>query len=303
VLIDLFEKVSKGTFWPDPKLVASGFPERLRWTVGQPLGTRGSFQSFSLSHNFLIRGIEKSIHGKVTNEFVVLGDDVVIFDGDVAREYLHALDLIGVKIATEKSVISYTSAEFAGYFIERDMMNRAGRTRATSGANVRSQAQALGAKAKEEIVLTMQDLQLVEAFARLPKSIGGFGWTTNQSLGEALNKDVTLSALAVILAEVPQEIFPDLTKDDPYMVACQHVCGILGFSMRELRDMVQESPSAKILGKTYVPLPIEIVDTMAYSYLLKKEEALDREAFAQFGYDTTTRESFVSRNKETLNHV
>lgn len=51
--------------------------------------------------------------------YQVLGDDIVIFDRDVAAQYLIEMATLGVKINLVKSVVSMTSFEFAKRFVHQ----------------------------------------------------------------------------------------------------------------------------------------------------------------------------------------
>jgi len=47
------------------------------------------------------------------NGYLILGDDIVISNESVAKEYLKIMDALGVQINLSKSVISKKFAEFA----------------------------------------------------------------------------------------------------------------------------------------------------------------------------------------------
>jgi len=72
----------------------------------------------ALTHHFVVQMAAYRC-GKVTwfSQYLVLGDDIVIFDRDVAKQYLMLMALLGVKINLVKSVVSTTSFEFAKRFI------------------------------------------------------------------------------------------------------------------------------------------------------------------------------------------
>jgi hypothetical protein len=83
----------------------------VRWEVGQPLGLLSSFPSFSLWHHDIIQFAAnyKRFHNglplKFFKQYRLLGDDVVIYDKEVARRYQDLMSKIGVKINLTKSVI------------------------------------------------------------------------------------------------------------------------------------------------------------------------------------------------------
>lgn len=85
--------------------------QSVRWAVGQPLGLLSSFPSFALWHHDIIQlaaNWENFHNGKPLRffkQYRLLGDDVVIFNTEVARRYQWLLNQIGLKINMTKSVI------------------------------------------------------------------------------------------------------------------------------------------------------------------------------------------------------
>lgn len=108
--------------------------ETISWKRGQPLGLLPSFSCYALFHNVLLLGLcEKN---KVSaNCFRILGDDIVISNDVVHKDYLRALELMEVEISKEKSFSSKDYAEFAGYFITTDQIIRAGKFRPLKADN------------------------------------------------------------------------------------------------------------------------------------------------------------------------
>lgn len=92
---------------------------RLPFSVGQPLGYYASWPLFSLSHHMVVWLAAERVYpgsGKF-KAYAILGDDVVIADSRVAKEYQEILSKLEVKISTSKSLISNSGAfEFAKRF-------------------------------------------------------------------------------------------------------------------------------------------------------------------------------------------
>lgn len=86
--------------------------EKLRWSVGQPLGLLSSFPSFSLFHHDIVQYAysrcrnRKGLPLKFFKDYKLLGDDIVILNKEVADEYQFLIqDVLGVSINMSKSVI------------------------------------------------------------------------------------------------------------------------------------------------------------------------------------------------------
>jgi hypothetical protein len=91
---------------PHPK---TGYGKRykVRYAVGQPMGALSSWASLALTHHFIVQfcayrvGFTKWFTG-----YAVLGDDLVISNPNVAKQYLNIMRVLGVGIGLHKSLLS-----------------------------------------------------------------------------------------------------------------------------------------------------------------------------------------------------
>jgi len=94
-------------------------PDSVRYTVGQPMGALSSWAMLNLVHHLMIQYIAfelgKTKVGDWYLEYVVLGDDLVLFEKDVADRYLILCKDLGVSINLSKSIIAESKpvVEFA----------------------------------------------------------------------------------------------------------------------------------------------------------------------------------------------
>jgi len=92
--------------------------EKVRYAVGQPMGALSSWAMLALTHHLMLQYCA-FITGRVRypdwfEGYEILGDDLVIFDDIVAKEYLKLCQGIGVSINLAKSVVATKpSLEFA----------------------------------------------------------------------------------------------------------------------------------------------------------------------------------------------
>lgn len=93
------------------------------FVVGQPLGYYSSWPLFALSHHVLVWVAADRVYpGMVFRDYAVLGDDIVIADEGVSREYRSIMDALQVKISDTKSLVSHTgAAEFAKRFFVKGL--------------------------------------------------------------------------------------------------------------------------------------------------------------------------------------
>lgn len=85
-----------------------------RYAAGQPMGTLSSWAAFAVSHHVVVQlaARQAGVDGLFTG-YALLGDDIVIFDPDVATEYRDFMDWLHVDINMDKSVVGAGLAEFA----------------------------------------------------------------------------------------------------------------------------------------------------------------------------------------------
>jgi len=92
----------------DPK---TGWPTDAQaywYKVGQPMGARSSFTMLGLTHHMIVQFASSLITNNIKwdNRYEIVGDDIIIFDEDLAKSYLNVMTLLGVPINQSKSVIS-----------------------------------------------------------------------------------------------------------------------------------------------------------------------------------------------------
>jgi hypothetical protein len=85
-----------------------------RYGVGNPMGAYSSWNSFTLAHHFVVfQACERvGIRWKEAN-YVILGDDIVIGDDAIAKEYLNLMKGYGVSVSLQKTHVSPHTYEFA----------------------------------------------------------------------------------------------------------------------------------------------------------------------------------------------
>jgi hypothetical protein len=96
----------------------ASFPRYVKYAVGQPMGAYSSWAMLALTHHCIIQfAASKAGCTSWFSDYAVLGDDVVIGNHGVAREYLSVMGTLGVSINKSKSLVSKNlSMEFAKRF-------------------------------------------------------------------------------------------------------------------------------------------------------------------------------------------
>jgi len=101
--------------YPFPPQVKNPKIRTIRYSVGTPMGGLGSFTAgLALPHHHIIQlaAVRAGFEG-IFLDYVVLGDDVVIFNEKVARQYRKIIGELNMKISESKSLIGLGIAEFA----------------------------------------------------------------------------------------------------------------------------------------------------------------------------------------------
>jgi hypothetical protein len=89
------------------------------YRTGQPMGALSSWAIFSLSHHLVVQWCAWRVgFNRWFTLYALLGDDIVIADEKVAKEYMKVMDALGVKIGLAKSLVGQDlSMEFAKRFV------------------------------------------------------------------------------------------------------------------------------------------------------------------------------------------
>lgn len=84
-------------------------PMNLRYAVGQPMGAYSSWAMLNLCHHMILQYLNVQVYGvqKWYENYEVLGDDIVIFDNEIADRYIKLMEGgLDVKCNQSKSLIS-----------------------------------------------------------------------------------------------------------------------------------------------------------------------------------------------------
>jgi len=99
--------------------VMVGFPfdtvqGKISYSVGNPMGAYSSWNSFAISHHYVVYYCCRKLGIKWSEApYVMLGDDIVIKHNDLAKMYMEVMTSLDVGISLQKSHISKTMYEFA----------------------------------------------------------------------------------------------------------------------------------------------------------------------------------------------
>jgi hypothetical protein len=79
------------------------------------MGTYSSWPVFTLTHHLVVQYCAHLCGFKDLsfNQYILLGDDIVIKNDDVARMYIRVMTRMGVEISTNKTHVSKDTYEFA----------------------------------------------------------------------------------------------------------------------------------------------------------------------------------------------
>lgn len=166
--VSLFCDLSRSAWQPTHERGAKA----LRWTQGQPLGLGPSFAAFALTHGVLVHSVARLL-GLETDSFRVLGDDIVIAGAELGEAYVSTLQEIGVPVARDKTLVSYTIAEFAGKVISKEGPITAAKWRDPSDNSFMDFVRNAGPGVVN--LLPPRQRKVVEYLGPLPEP-HGFGW-------------------------------------------------------------------------------------------------------------------------------
>lgn len=123
----IFNKPGMGESWLNlmtqrPFAFNSQVAERLkldpevsyRYAVGQPMGGLSSWAGLAITHHWIVQMAAFRATGSYSwnTQYEVLGDDIVIFDRQIADQYLIIMAELGCEINLSKSIVSHNRPVF-----------------------------------------------------------------------------------------------------------------------------------------------------------------------------------------------
>lgn len=115
-------------FYINSRSASKYFPKgletlNLRYSVGQPMGGLSSWAGLAITHHWILQYCSKQL-GNFSyweERYEVLGDDIVIFDHQLAEKYLIIMNDLGVEINKSKSISNSSQVfEFAKRTVYND---------------------------------------------------------------------------------------------------------------------------------------------------------------------------------------
>jgi len=88
------------------------------YSVGQPMGAYSSWASLAVTHHLIVQYAAHLVGEPIGfNQYILLGDDIVIKDNAVALKYIWVMTQLGVEISESKTHVSKDTYEFAKRWI------------------------------------------------------------------------------------------------------------------------------------------------------------------------------------------
>jgi len=91
---------------------------QLKYSTGQPMGTYSSWSVFTLTHHLVVYYCAHLCGLKNFDQYMILGDDIVIKNNAVAKAYIKVIKSLGVEISLQKTHVSSDTYEFAKRWIQ-----------------------------------------------------------------------------------------------------------------------------------------------------------------------------------------
>jgi hypothetical protein len=90
----------------------------IKYNTGQPMGTYSSWICFTLAHHLVVNYAAKLAGYNDFDQYIILGDDIVIKNDDVSKHYIRIINKLGVDISLTKTHVSVDTYEFAKRWIK-----------------------------------------------------------------------------------------------------------------------------------------------------------------------------------------
>lgn len=93
--------------------------EEIMYKAGQPMGLYSSWATFALTHHLIVQYSAFLVGYDQFNDYILLGDDIVLRDDKVADSYRSVMSTLGVEISEPKTLVSKDTFEFAKKTLHR----------------------------------------------------------------------------------------------------------------------------------------------------------------------------------------
>jgi len=116
----MFNDYHFGKHWRDLLVQRSYMFEgqEYKYSVGQPMGAYTSWAAFTLTHHLVVAWSAHLCGKENFDQYIILGDDIVIKDNKVANKYITLMSRLGVDISLNKTHVSNDTYEFAKRWIK-----------------------------------------------------------------------------------------------------------------------------------------------------------------------------------------
>ena len=176
--LDIFHAISRAR-WRTPTLEQELGIQSVSWTNGQPLGLGPSFAAFALAHHNVVR--------EFTDDYVILGDDIVIKGDLAAAAYRDRILGMGCEISESKSMSSDKVAEFAGRVITPERVYSQPKWKEPSDRSFLDFVRNMGPSGL--FSLRPRQRSVAQALLAVPEEFGGLGLNPEGiSLAERLER-------------------------------------------------------------------------------------------------------------------
>ncbi|QUP79244.1 RNA-dependent RNA polymerase [Botryosphaeria dothidea mitovirus 2] len=89
----------------------------LSYSVGQPMGSYSSWAAFTITHHLVVHWCAHLCGYNKFKDYILLGDDIVIKNDEVAKKYKQWMSYLGVDLSDSKTHVSVDTYEFAKRWI------------------------------------------------------------------------------------------------------------------------------------------------------------------------------------------
>jgi len=166
--IKLFSDVCKSSYklmWDHSRTV--------KWNKGQPLGAGPSFMSFALAHASVALYAESLSGLEPSGEtFRILGDDIVIANDEVHKQYRLVLQQLGCPVSESKCLSSAVAAEFAGKLVTQFGVYHGFKYREISDQSFMDVIRTLGRQALSKEILSPDQYEYAKLLESIPEPVG-----------------------------------------------------------------------------------------------------------------------------------
>ena len=231
------------------------------WEVGQPMGAFPSFALFSLTHGMVCMNYLISNNIPYRNQFVVHGDDIVIFDEHLAQYYQNYIGISGAKINMFKTIKSSEYVEFNSRLISANSIIQFPKWKPVTPASLLDQVSTWGTKVIDWCYKSKNTNEVVRKILSIPYILPN-GTSINPNGTPELERFLSTPDTVLEFILYPKPVVKDFISNRQLVLRRFRADSFMSEDLKEFNSTINISSDLAELYMRMLFSALDIADTL-----------------------------------------